>query len=226
MLPPRRLVNLGLNRPPLATRAVSSITENNNARRLQRSIPEVVVPPVTNPVVADQEPVKAEANVPIPTTRNPAEVDSLPAQVNFSQNRPPLATHAIRSIIQNNAKRLQRSVPVVVVPPVTNPVVVDQELVQPEETTTLRTTNTTVEVESAPVPAPAQVQAQAPVQETNKVGWEELDAEDADDPLMVAEYVDEIFDYMKEIEVCYFRLYFNENGGKLGFFHASPKLYE
>jgi hypothetical protein len=33
-------------------------------------------------------------------------------------------------------------------------------------------------------------------------GWEDLDSEDADDPLMVAEYVNEIFDYMKEIEVC------------------------
>lgn len=33
-------------------------------------------------------------------------------------------------------------------------------------------------------------------------GWEDLDSEDADDPLMVAEYVNEIFDYMKELEVC------------------------
>lgn len=34
-------------------------------------------------------------------------------------------------------------------------------------------------------------------------GWEDLDAEDADDPLMVAEYVNEIFDYMREIEMDY-----------------------
>lgn len=34
-------------------------------------------------------------------------------------------------------------------------------------------------------------------------GWEDLDAEDADDPLMVAEYVNEIFEYMKAIEVDY-----------------------
>lgn len=31
--------------------------------------------------------------------------------------------------------------------------------------------------------------------------WTDLDAEDADDPLMVSEYVVEIFQYMKEIEV-------------------------
>jgi G2/mitotic-specific cyclin 1/2 len=31
--------------------------------------------------------------------------------------------------------------------------------------------------------------------------WDDLDAEDADDPLMVSEYVVEIFHYMKEIEV-------------------------
>jgi hypothetical protein len=34
-------------------------------------------------------------------------------------------------------------------------------------------------------------------------GWEDLDAEDADDPLMVAEYVNEIFDYMKDLEMDY-----------------------
>ncbi|CAO1627440.1 unnamed protein product [Parajaminaea phylloscopi] len=32
-------------------------------------------------------------------------------------------------------------------------------------------------------------------------GWEDLDAEDADDPLMVAEYVNEIFHYMKRLEM-------------------------
>ena len=31
--------------------------------------------------------------------------------------------------------------------------------------------------------------------------WDDLDAEDADDPLMVSEYVDEIFTYLKEVEV-------------------------
>ncbi|CAE6437618.1 unnamed protein product, partial [Rhizoctonia solani] len=34
-----------------------------------------------------------------------------------------------------------------------------------------------------------------------KQRWDDLDAEDADDPTMVAEYVAEIFDYMKELEV-------------------------
>jgi len=33
-------------------------------------------------------------------------------------------------------------------------------------------------------------------------GWEDLDAEDAEDPLMVAEYVNDIFDYMKELEIA------------------------
>ena len=31
--------------------------------------------------------------------------------------------------------------------------------------------------------------------------WEDLDADDVDDPLMVSEYVNEIFDYMKRLEV-------------------------
>lgn len=32
--------------------------------------------------------------------------------------------------------------------------------------------------------------------------WDDLDAEDADDPLMVSEYVVDIFKYMKSVEVC------------------------
>jgi len=35
----------------------------------------------------------------------------------------------------------------------------------------------------------------------NGAEWEDLDAEDADDPMMVSEYVNEIFDYLKVIEV-------------------------
>lgn len=34
--------------------------------------------------------------------------------------------------------------------------------------------------------------------------WEDLDAEDANDPSMVSEYVNEIFDYMRELEVSLF----------------------
>ena len=35
----------------------------------------------------------------------------------------------------------------------------------------------------------------------NGPDWEDLDAEDADDPMMVSEYVTEIFDYLKAVEV-------------------------
>lgn len=31
--------------------------------------------------------------------------------------------------------------------------------------------------------------------------WEDLDADDSQDPLMVSEYVTEIFEYMRELEV-------------------------
>jgi G2/mitotic-specific cyclin 2 len=41
------------------------------------------------------------------------------------------------------------------------------------------------------------------VQEADPNGdqWDDLDADDADDPLMVSEYVNEIFNYLKEVEV-------------------------
>jgi G2/mitotic-specific cyclin 1/2 len=38
----------------------------------------------------------------------------------------------------------------------------------------------------------------------NGPDWEDLDAEDADDPMMVSEYVIEIFDYLKVVEVRFF----------------------
>jgi G2/mitotic-specific cyclin 1/2 len=37
--------------------------------------------------------------------------------------------------------------------------------------------------------------------------WEDLDAEDADDPMMVSEYVTEIFDHLKIVEVRFSRFH-------------------
>ena len=51
--------------------------------------------------------------------------------------------------------------------------------------------------EEAPEPeVPRKKQKVEPVQE-----WDDLDAADVNDPFMVAEYVNEIFDYMRELEV-------------------------
>ncbi len=44
----------------------------------------------------------------------------------------------------------------------------------------------------------AQAIADAQIEQT----WDDLDAEDVDDPLMVSEYVTEIFQYLKSQEVC------------------------
>jgi hypothetical protein len=41
----------------------------------------------------------------------------------------------------------------------------------------------------------------------NGPDWEDLDAEDADDPMMVSEYVTEIFDYLKIVEVRFSRFH-------------------
>jgi hypothetical protein len=40
----------------------------------------------------------------------------------------------------------------------------------------------------------------------NGTEWEDLDAEDAEDPMMVSEYVTEIFDYLKVVEVRFLTL--------------------
>jgi G2/mitotic-specific cyclin 2 len=59
--------------------------------------------------------------------------------------------------------------------------------------------------------------------------WTDLDAEDADDPLMVSEYVIEIFNYMKQMEVCT-RLVFSAQHWltkvySQGHHHAEPELH-
>ena len=89
--------------------------------------------------------------------------------------------------------------------------------------TTTTTSKTTEKVAVAPpaavvaeqpkfvvVPQPlAEVRAQTPLPETPDAtdtaeavkDWEDLDADDAHDPVMVSEYVVEIFEYMRRLEV-------------------------
>lgn len=55
------------------------------------------------------------------------------------------------------------------------------------------------EVEEEPVVHPKR--STTPEAEPDGDQWDDLDAEDADDPLMVSEYVSEIFAYLKEVEV-------------------------
>lgn len=56
-------------------------------------------------------------------------------------------------------------------------------------------------VENARVEASAHRAKKVKKEEARGVEWDDLDAEDADDPLMVAEYVVEIFEYMKKLEI-------------------------
>lgn len=42
-------------------------------------------------------------------------------------------------------------------------------------------------------------------------GWDDLDRDDDDDPLMVSEYVVDIFNYLKSVEVCFFHHWYELN---------------
>lgn len=66
-----------------------------------------------------------------------------------------------------------------------------------------------VEKENAPPPAHHRlppVVSRALSRIPLKPQWDDLDAEDAGDPLMVSEYVVEIFDYMLKLEVPQYTL--------------------
>ena len=47
----------------------------------------------------------------------------------------------------------------------------------------------------------------AAVEPAKDAGWVDLDVGDEDDPLMVTAYVNEVYEYLKEIEVCCFLSY-------------------
>jgi G2/mitotic-specific cyclin 2 len=85
----------------------------------------------------------------------------------------------------------------------------------------LRTSSDMIEPEPEPEPAPEPVAEEEDVAaedlpaddeavhsladgeaDPNGPDWVDLDKEDSDDPVMVSEYVVEIFNYLKEVEVC------------------------
>lgn len=55
---------------------------------------------------------------------------------------------------------------------------------------------------------------------------DDLDKDDVDDPLMVAEYVVEIFDYLYELEVCFLAFMISCSYAMVENHHAQPKVHE
>ncbi|BFZ64819.1 G2/mitotic-specific cyclin [Saitoella coloradoensis] len=68
-----------------------------------------------------------------------------------------------------------------------------------ERSTVSTKSATSAEPEVIEAPPTKKVKSEAPVEE-EPAPWAELDADDAHDPLMVAEYVEDIFEYMKDLE--------------------------
>lgn len=77
------------------------------------------------------------------------------------------------------------------IPPEEDPEVIEEAQAQTEEE--LRHARLTAEMEAF---------AEEPEADPEDSAWEDLDADDIDDPLMVSEYVQDIFKYLKEVEVC------------------------
>lgn len=68
-----------------------------------------------------------------------------------------------------------------------------------------RTSSDVPDVDEAAVHmVPDEVEGLAKEVDPNGNEWDDLDVDDADDPLMVSEYVMDIFNYLKEVEVCFF----------------------
>ena len=79
------------------------------------------------------------------------------------------------------------------VPPEDDPLILEEARAQAEEQDTL-----------ARIAAEMEAFAQMPEADPENSPWDDLDANDTDDPLMVNEYVQDIFQYLKRVEVRYF----------------------
>ena len=79
------------------------------------------------------------------------------------------------------------------VPPEEDPLITEQVRAQAEE-----------EVALARISAEMEAFAEMPEADPENSPWDDLDADDTDDPLMVSEYVQDIFQYLKQVEVRYF----------------------
>ena len=74
-------------------------------------------------------------------------------------------------------------------------------------TTVESNVNTTLEQNKVTVEAKkVDIVVEHPVKKTRVNQHDDLDAEDLQDPMMVSEYVTEIFEYLKELEVIFFWL--------------------
>ena len=76
------------------------------------------------------------------------------------------------------------------VPPEEDPLILEQAPAQAEEEATL-----------ARIAAEMEAFAKMPEADPESSSWDDLDADDTDDPLMVSEYVQDIFRYLKQVEV-------------------------
>lgn len=78
------------------------------------------------------------------------------------------------------------------VPPEEDPLILEQARAQAEEEATL-----------ARIAAEMEAFAEMPEADPESSPWDDLDTDDTDDPLMVSEYVQDIFQYLKQVEVRY-----------------------
>lgn len=79
------------------------------------------------------------------------------------------------------------------IPPEEDPRVIEEARLQDQE-----------EVHHARLMAEIEAFANEEEADPETSNWDDLDADDSDDPLMVSEYVQEIFEYLKQVEVCFF----------------------
>lgn len=108
-------------------------------------------------------------------------------QSRFSSRTIPPSHHRIEEDVDEPAQKKRRTSPI---PPEEDPRALEEARAQAEE-----------DAHAARLADEMEAFANEPEADPENSPWEDLDAEDSDDPLMVSEYVQDIFKYMKQLEV-------------------------
>lgn len=125
------------------------------------------------------------------TTRRGTRAAAAPSQI-----------HPLQDIKEQPAKEVARTVTVVAPPPEMKMAVEDDRVFKKRRTSSEAPEEVKSFDEQHEVAQALEFGVDSePEADPNGHDWDDLDAEDADDPLMVSEYVSEIFLYMKQLEV-------------------------
>ena len=186
-------------KPPSTTRQTAKVattstttTATTTSTRRTRSATQHVEPAKAQPLLEDVQ--EEDEEVEASPRRDDAMAVDVPVRApvasprRFTVARSSIAVASSRVQIKQRARQAAAA-----------PVELDDE----DDIRAYKKRRTSSEAPEDDFLAEQQVELEPVEADPNGDQWVDLDAEDADDPLMVSEYVIDIFNYLKQVEVCH-----------------------